>query len=270
MSYLNLYYPESRFGGFTDVDGTITFYNRVHSFVTPESVVLDVGCGRGEYVDDTVKLRREQRIFKGKVKRVIGIDVDPVGQINPFLDEFGLIENGVWPMADASVDVCVSDWVMEHLDNPAQFFEESRRVLKPGGFLFLRTANANNYIGIISRLIPNRLHASVLNRAQEARKEQDVFPTRYCCNSKRKIRAMLDRYGFDHCVYEFESEPYYLSFSRPLYYLGVLHQRFALSAFRAAIFAFAQKRPTTNQLFANSAGDATTGVDDMDSPAPTR
>lgn len=52
---------------------------------------------------------------------------------------------------------------------------------------------------------------------------------------------MLDQHGFDHCVYEFESEPYYLAFSRPLYYLGVLHQRFALKPFRAAIFAFAQK-----------------------------
>ena len=41
------FYPESRFGGFTDVDGTIAFYARVHSQLTPSSVVLDVGCGRG-------------------------------------------------------------------------------------------------------------------------------------------------------------------------------------------------------------------------------
>src|SRR5262245_60292686 len=98
MSYLNLYYPESRFGGFTDVDGTITFYNRVHSFITPESVVLDVGCGRGEYDEDIVAVRRERRILKGKVQRVIGIDVDPAGQTNPFLDEFHLINGDRWPV----------------------------------------------------------------------------------------------------------------------------------------------------------------------------
>lgn len=46
--YMGLYYPESRFGGFTDVDGTVAFYTRVQSLVEAGSVVLDVGCGRGE------------------------------------------------------------------------------------------------------------------------------------------------------------------------------------------------------------------------------
>lgn len=245
MSYLNLYYPESRFGGFTDVDGTIAFYNRVHSFVTPESIVLDVGCGRGEYEEDPVLIRREQRIFKGKAGHVIGIDVDEAGKTNPFLNEFRPIESDRWPVAADSIDICVCDWVLEHLGNPSLLFSESARVLKPGGYLFIRTANANSYIGIISRLVPNRLHAAVLKRAQEKRREKDVFPTTYRCNTKRKIRGMLDQFSFDHCVYEHESEPYYLSFSRPAYYLGVLHQRFALRTFRAAIFAFAQKRLTT-------------------------
>lgn len=242
MSYLNLYYPESRFGGFTDVDGTITFYNHVHSFITPESIVLDVGCGRGEYAEDPVAVRRERRILRGKAGHVIGIDVDEAGRANPFLNEFRPITGDRWPVAAGSIDVCVSDWVLEHLPKPELLFSESARVLKPGGYLFIRTANALSYVGLISRLVPNRLHAAVLRRAQERRKEEDVFPTAYRCNTKRKVRAMLCRYGFDHCVYEFESEPYYLSFSRPLYYLGVLHQRFALKAMRAAIFAFARKQ----------------------------
>jgi len=245
MSYLNLYYPESRFGGFTDVDGTITFYNHVHSFITPESIVLDVGCGRGEYDEDPVAVRRERRIFKGKAGHVIGIDVDEAGKSNPFLNEFRHISGDRWPVATASIDICVSDWVLEHLGNPELLFSESARVLKPGGYLFIRTANAHSYIGIISRLVPNRLHAKVLNRAQERRKGKDVFPTTYRCNTKRKVRAMLDQHGFDHCVYEHESEPHYLSFSRAAYYLGVLHQRFAWRPFRAAIFAFAQKQSAT-------------------------
>lgn len=199
-------------------------------------------------MDDAVAVRRERRILKGKVKSVIGIDVDPKGTGNPYLDEFRLIESDRWPVADATVDVCLSDWVLEHIQNPELFFSEASRALKPGGYLFLRTANANSYVGAISRLIPNRLHAAVLNRAQERRKAQDVFPTEYRCNTKRKIRAALEHFGFDHCVYEFESEPYYLSFSRPLYYLGVLHQRFAFNILRAAIFAFAQKRPAQGYI----------------------
>ena len=54
MNYLNIHYPESLFGGFTDVDGTITFFTRVNALIDSSSVVLDVGCGRGVYGEDTV------------------------------------------------------------------------------------------------------------------------------------------------------------------------------------------------------------------------
>lgn len=242
MNYLNIYYPESRFGGFTDVDGTIAFYTRVKSLMDSTSVVLDVGCGRGMYGEDTVAVRRENRIHKGRCAKVIGIDVDPVGQSNPYLDEFRRIESARWPLADEEVDLIVSDWVLEHIEDPEAFLAECRRVLKPGGYLCLRTANAHSYIGLISRLVPNHLHAAVLKRTRHSKKEEDTFPTVYRCNTRRKLATALNRHGFDHCVYEHESEPYYLSFSRFFYWLGVLHQRFALSWFKAAIFAFGQKR----------------------------
>jgi SAM-dependent methyltransferase len=244
MSYMNLYYPESRFGGYTDVDGTITFYTRVNSFITPSSVMLDVGCGRGVYGEDPVSVRRQSRIFKGRCQKVTGIDVDEAGAENPFLDEFRRIEGDRWPVPDESVDVCIADNVLEHLENPQAFFSETARVLKTGGYLGIRTPNALNYIGLFSRMIPNRFHASVLGKVQEARKEEDVFPTLYRCNTKKRIRDMLNNYGFDNHVYEFESEPYYVSFSRPFYFLGVLHQRFAINALRASLFAFARKQAT--------------------------
>ena len=49
---LERFYPETTFGGFTRVDGTMAFYLRVRSLLCPDSVVLDVGCGRGEYGED--------------------------------------------------------------------------------------------------------------------------------------------------------------------------------------------------------------------------
>jgi SAM-dependent methyltransferase len=241
MNYLNIYYPESRFGGFTDIDGTITFYTRVQSFVRPSSVALDVGCGRGSYGEDPVQARRERRILKGKCAKVIGIDVDSAGERNPFIDEFRRIEGPQWPLDDETVDLIVSDCVLEHVHDPELFFAESRRTLKPGGYLCVRTTNARSYIGLVSRLTPNRLHASVLKKAKHGKKEEDIFPTLYRCNTRRKIESMLERHGFDHCVYEYESEPYYLSFSRFFYRLGVLHQRLAFSSLKAAIFAFGKK-----------------------------
>jgi SAM-dependent methyltransferase len=242
MDYQNLYYPESRFGGFTGVDGTVAFYTRAQALVDSSSVVLDVGCGRGAYADDPVPIRRERRIFKGRCQKVIGLDIDRQAAENPFIDEFRRIEDGRWPVDDDSVDLCIADCVLEHVENPELFFDECRRVVKVGGCLCLRTPNVRSYIGISSRLIPNRYHAAVIGRVQQGRPAEDVFPTFYRCNTRGKLRGMLERYGFDHCVYQYESEPYYLSFSRLSDYLGVLHQRFALSCFKAAIFAFARRQ----------------------------
>ncbi len=97
--YMGLYYPETRFGGFTDVDSTIAFYTRVQTLVDPSSVVLDIGCGRGAWAEDPVRLRSQLRTFQGKCRQVIGIDVDPQARNNPFLDEFRLVDGR--PLAGA-------------------------------------------------------------------------------------------------------------------------------------------------------------------------
>lgn len=242
MNYLHTYYPESRFGGFTDVDGTIIFYTRAHCLVRPSSVVLDVGCGRGRFAEDPVPVRKEQRIFKGRCAKVIGIDVDTAAATNPYIDEFRRIEGPRWPIENESIDLLISDYVLEHVEDPESFFSECRRALKPGGHLCLRTTNARSYIGLISRMVPNNMHVSALKKAKHGKGEADTFPTVYRCNTRRKLASMLTKYGFDNCVYGFESEPYYLSFSRFFYRLGVLHQRFAFRPFKAGLFAFACKR----------------------------
>jgi SAM-dependent methyltransferase len=241
--YMGLYYPESRFGGFAGVDGTIAFYIRVQSLVEPSSVVLDAGCGRGACADDPVRVRRELRIFKGKCARVIGIDVDERARGNPFVDEFRLIEGGRWPVPDGSVDVCVCDSVLEHIGEPEGFFAECGRVIRPGGYLCIRTTNSLHYIALFARLIPGRFHKAVLRKVLCGhRKEEDGFPTVYKCNTKRRIRKMLDKHGFEHCVYSYEAEPYHLSFSHVSYLCGVLHQRLAPSLFKDMILAFARRK----------------------------
>src|SRR5713101_4264375 len=73
------FYPEVRFGGYTVVDGTIAFYLRVGALLRSNSVLLDVGSGRGRAAEDPVRVRRELRTFRGRCAKVIGIDVDPAG-----------------------------------------------------------------------------------------------------------------------------------------------------------------------------------------------
>jgi SAM-dependent methyltransferase len=235
------YYPEARFGGFTDIDGTIAFYNRVNSLLNSSFAVLDLGCGRGVFGENSVPFRRDLRILKGKVAKVIGIDVDKSAQENPFLDEFFLIQDALWPVADDSIDLIVCDFVLEHIENPDCFFLEIQRVQKRGGIVCIRTSNRWSYFALFSRLIPDRYHSKVLSFVQDGRRTEDVFPTLYRCNSIWKINNIMKKYGFDAVVYGYEAEPSYLAFSKSAYFLGVLYQRFAPGFLKSTIFAFGKK-----------------------------
>src|SRR5688500_10974191 len=156
MNFILKYYPEARFGGFSDVDGTIRFYTRVNSLIDENDILLDVGCGRGEYQDDTCEFRKKLRILKGKCKKVNGIDVDTNAKINPYIDEFFFIGDGDHWLAieDNSIDIIICDYVLEHIKYPDKIFSEFRRVLKEGGIVCARTPNLLSYFGIISNLIP--------------------------------------------------------------------------------------------------------------------
>ncbi len=246
-TYESTFYPETRFGGFSNLDGTLLFYVRINVLARPHFRVLDFGCGRGAQSEDPIPWRREMRTLRGRVARVIGLDVDPVGAENPTLDEFHQLDPqaGTWPVESSSVNLIICDNVIEHLPDPARFFDEAHRVLAPGGYLCIRTPNRLSYVGIASSLLPNRHHARVLTRVQANRQEKDVFPTLYRCNTVRAVRRELKKRGLEAVVLGYEAEPSYLHFSKLAYFFGVLHQRFAPSVLRPAIFAFAQKPSTT-------------------------
>lgn len=232
------FFPEARFGGFSRLDGTVAFYSRVQALLQPDMTVVDFGCGRGAYRDDPVALRRQMRIFKGKVARVIGIDVSRAGQENPFLDEFRPLVGDRWPLPDGSVDLIVSDHVMEHLPDPPAFFAEARRVLSVGGHLCLRTPNRWSYVALASRLVPDRAHTQVLARVKGPIGEQDVFPTLYRCNTIPAIRKAMRVHGFHPAVFGYAPEPSYLAFSAVAYRLGLYYGYLAPEWFKPVIFAF--------------------------------
>jgi SAM-dependent methyltransferase len=236
--FTETFYPESRFGGFSDVDGSISFFTRINALLDPAWTVLDVGCGRGEYAEDTVPYRRALRILKGKVAKVIGLDVDPVGRQNPCLNEFRLLESETWPVESDSIDLIICDQTLEHVPNPDALFSEARRTLRNGGYLCIRTPNRWGYPALVATVVPNKHHARVVGAVQENRMAHDVFPTVYRCNSKRKVLAAMRKHGFDAVVYGYDAEPSYLAFSRIAFRLGMLYMRLSPPLPRAVLFAF--------------------------------
>jgi SAM-dependent methyltransferase len=238
-------YPEVRFGGFTRCDGTIAFYTRVRSLLRPENVVLDVGCGRGSRARDVCPYRKALQNLRGSCRRVIGIDVDPNASVNPFIDEFRLLDTqGRWPVDDRSVDLAFADYVLEHVEEPDAFFRELNRVLKPAGYFCIRTPNTRSYICVASRIVPNRWHTRATKMAHgpgSLRTEKDVFPTFYRCNTKRKIRRYCHRHGLEVCVYAIEPEPSYLNFSPLLYRVGAALHRLIPPPLMSTLLAYGQK-----------------------------
>ncbi len=238
------FYPEVAFGGFPRIDGVIQFYSRVNALIEPNSVVVDFGCGRGQHVEDPIPFRRGLRNLKGKVAKVIGLDIDIAAKDNPTIDEFHLLTPGSsWPLESDSVDLAICDYVLEHLPEPELLFLEARRTLRIGGVLCLTTTNLLSYVGLATKLIPNRFHSGIVTRVQEERKAQDVFPTLHRCNTIPAVRRQMINNGFETMVYGLDAGPGYLTFSIIAYAIGYMHQKIAPSFIRPIIVGFGRKLP---------------------------
>lgn len=248
--FISRFYPESRLLGYTFVDGTIQFYNAVNKLMGKnalEKTFLDLGCGRGWYMySDEASAEgiiKQLRNFKGRVKKVIGIDVDKNAATNPALDEFRLLVLGKpWPLEDNSIDICVCDYVVEHITDVTFFFSELTRILKKDGVVCIRTPNKFGYVAVASSLVPNSLHKKLLKKVQPTREEKDVFPVAYECNSKKKFLRLFKEYGFEGYVFYYEAEPNYLKFSYGSFALGYYLHKLLPGNFKNTLFAFGKKK----------------------------
>jgi SAM-dependent methyltransferase len=242
-------YPELGAGGFSHVDGTVQFYARINALIAPDHTVVDLGAGRGGFLEDPVIYRRELRRLQGKVRRVIGLDVDPAVLANPGVDEAHVLEpNGRFPLPDHSVDLLVSDFTFEHIDAPEHIAAEIGRVLRPGGWLCARTPNKWGYIGLGARIVPNRLHNTALRRLQPAKQERDTFPTRYRMNTVADLRRLFPEDSYEHYTYAADSEPAYAGSSSAGWWLadGIFHR--APRRCRSVLYVFICRVAATSAI----------------------
>jgi SAM-dependent methyltransferase len=205
-------YPEIRAGGFARHDQRIIFFARVNALLRRDMTVLDFGAGRGIWAETESGFKRHLTTLKGKCKRVIGADVDPVVVDNPLIDEAMILpDDGSIPLPDMSVDMIVSWAVFEHLRDPGSTAAELARILRPGGWICAWTPNRWSYVSIGARIIPNRFHARVLRHVHPTseRRESDVFPTFYRMNTLSELRRNFPITHFEHFSYQFNSVPAY-------------------------------------------------------------
>lgn len=96
--------------------------------------LLDIGCGRGHLL----------RVARDRGWRTVGYDVDP-GTVATVSAEFDLeIHSGEFldlPLPDGRFDVVAMHHVLEHLKDPPPVLARIRRLLRPGGRLFVALPN---------------------------------------------------------------------------------------------------------------------------------
>lgn len=104
-----------------------TYIVAAAALASPQGLILDLGCGLGH---DLARLHTAGM-------RAVGIDSSRVMLSNAAARGRPLLQAGVesLPVADASVDGCRIERVLQHVADPARVLTEVARVLRPHGFL---------------------------------------------------------------------------------------------------------------------------------------
>jgi len=231
---------EDMLAGFMPLDGSIEFYSRVNALLRPNFTVLDLGAGRGAWnFDDTSSYRRVLRAMKGKVAQYVGADVDSAVMSNPATDMNLIVKDGIIPMSDASVDLVICDFVLEHVVDTEKFKNEVSRVLKEGGYFCARTPHRASYFSVMARLVKNANHVRWLRKVQPRKKEEDTFPTAYRCNTLSSVRRVFR--GWKDFTYIYTATPaYYFGRKSVFKFMSILH-RIAPPSFTGCLFIFLVK-----------------------------
>jgi SAM-dependent methyltransferase len=148
--------------------------------------VLDAGCGRVSAL----------RQFRSRIHRMVGADIHRPSAPLPHLDEFTIADlcgpSSAFP-AD-SFDVVLSNFTLEHFQDPGAALANLHHWLRPGGTLVVTTVNRRHpFVAAYLGMPPGVRHA--LQRLVKA-SEADAHPLVGVCNDPATIRAGLEVAGF--------------------------------------------------------------------------
>lgn len=186
----------------------------VGGLLLDDQSILHAGCG----ADASLCLR-------GKSRFVVGIDLDRWISQNPDLDGGIIGALSRLPLANESMDLVICRWVVEHLENPADFFSEVCRVLRPGGHLTLLTPNLWNYASLAIRLTPHSFHRWFVKNLLKG-EPHDAFPVFYRANTVSSLQSMGAEFNLQMVHTELvQGAPTLMSFSLPTYWMGIAYER---------------------------------------------
>ncbi len=211
-----------RFGYFPK---DIWYEATVDSLVTEETVWIDIGGGKTVFENNHALAQN----LSERCSLLVGLDP------SDNLDENQVVHQRVKSTlekcrSERSFDLATLRMVAEHLPDPEAAVESLARLVKPGGRVVIYTPNRWSPISIASSIIPFRLHHPV-KRLIWHTEEEDTFPTVYGMNTRRRLRHLFERGGFQETAFAYLDEATLLG-KRPrmVYYVQLLLWRILQSA----------------------------------------
>jgi SAM-dependent methyltransferase len=218
--------------------GTTMFQEMCAAWLADASDILEIGSGPSNPMSD----------FIAGLGRTTGVDVSDELLGNRALSDAHVFDGVRLPFDDESFDGCVSNYVLEHVEDAESHFREVRRVLRPGGTYLFRTPNLYHYVAVASRLLPHIVHTGIANRLRALPADaHEPWPTFYRANTVSRVRRLATGSGLTVAqLVLVEKEPYYARSSRLLFYPLMAYERLVNSGtwaerFRANIFAALQR-----------------------------
>lgn len=195
-------------------DDSVSIYKKlVSKEINETTTVLEAGCGFSD-------LYREE--YK-RAKHVIGVDIsDEYLKGNTLIKEKIVADLAHMPQVkNDSVDLIISSWVLEHVENPEGVFKEFARVLKKDGKVIFLTPNSWNYIVMLNKIIPHWFRVSVATRLG-GKLTVEPMKTFYRANSVSSIRGFAKKSGLQIDQLILNGDPTYIAINKVFFYIGVL------------------------------------------------
>ena len=192
---------------------TARYQRWIAARLTPDSCVLDLGCGRGGVVERL-----------GATGQWCGCDPDWCS-----LKEHrvaGLRRSQAsserLPFANAAFDIVVASWVLEHLPQPLATWREIARVLRPGGRFFFLTPNRRHLIPRLSMLLARFATLQVpLVAAIYRRAAADTFQVHYQANTFEALGRLGAETGLRLVQMEWVDDPSYFALTDAAFALSI-------------------------------------------------